>query len=77
MRDGRRWSWGALAITVGLAVLSPHPQLLQYLLLCAGAFTLYLAFVSQDGIKLARPVALRRLGAAALAVALGFLIGAV
>ena len=44
MRDGKRWSWGALALTVGLAVLSPHPQLLQYLLLCAGAFALYLAF---------------------------------
>ena len=33
MRDGRRWAWGALAIAVGLAVLSPHPQLLQYMLL--------------------------------------------
>ena len=33
MRDGRIWAWGGLAIIVGLAVLSPHPQLLQYLLL--------------------------------------------
>ncbi len=37
MRDGKLWSWGALAITVGLAVLSPHPQLLQYMLLCGGS----------------------------------------
>ena len=40
IRDGRIWAWGALAITIGLAVLSPHPQLLQYLLLAAGAFAL-------------------------------------
>ena len=77
MRDGKKWTWGALSVTIGLAVLSPHPQLLQYLLLGSGAFALYLAFVSQDGVKLARPVALRRVGAAALAVALGFLMGAV
>ena len=44
IRDGRLWAWGALAITIGLAVLSPHPQLLQYLLLTCGAFALYLAF---------------------------------
>ena len=77
VRDGKRWSWGALAVTIGLAVLSPHPQLLQYLLLGAGAFALYLAFVTQDGVKLPRPVALRRIGAAAIAVAIGFLMGAV
>ena len=40
IRDGRHWAWGALAITVGLAVLSPHPQLLQYMLLTSGAFAL-------------------------------------
>jgi len=44
VRDGRAWAWGGLAISVGLAVLSPHPQLLQYLLLVSGAFALYLAF---------------------------------
>src|SRR5215207_3875965 len=43
IRDGRNWSWGALALTVGLAILSPHPQLLQYLLLTSGAFALFLA----------------------------------
>ena len=40
VHDGKRWAWGALAIVIGLAVLSPHPQLLQYLLLAAGAFAL-------------------------------------
>jgi hypothetical protein len=43
VRDGRMAAWGALAILVGLAVLSPHPQLLQYLLLASGAFALYVA----------------------------------
>jgi hypothetical protein len=36
VRDGRAWSWGALAIAVTFAILTPHPQLLQYLLLVAG-----------------------------------------
>ena len=49
IRDGRIWAWGALAITIGLAVLSPHPQLLQYLLLTAGAFALYVAFANHPG----------------------------
>lgn len=43
VRDGRRWAWGALAFVVGLGVLSPHPQLLQYLLLTSGAFALFVA----------------------------------
>jgi hypothetical protein len=77
VRDGRSWAWGALAITVGLGVLSPHPQLLQYMLLVAGSFGLFLAFADAGGGKLARPVALRRLGASAAAVVLGFAIGAI
>src|ERR1035437_1424072 len=44
MRDGRRWAWGALALVVGLTVLTPHPQLLQYTLLASGAWALFLAF---------------------------------
>src|SRR5262245_28706377 len=30
VRDGKLWALGAFAITIGLGVLSPHPQLLQY-----------------------------------------------
>src|SRR6476661_9748156 len=30
IRDGRNWAWGGLALVIGAAVLSPHPQLLQY-----------------------------------------------
>jgi len=78
IRDGRRWTWGALAIAIGLAVLSPHPQLLQYLLLTAGAFALYLAFVGDEGRdRLPMSVAIRRLALAAGSVGLGALIGAI
>ena len=78
IRDGRLWAWGGVAIAVGLAVLSPHPQLLQYMLLTCGAFALYVAFADHPGTgKLARNAVLARLGMAAAAVAVGFLIGAV
>lgn len=77
MRDGKRWAWGALAITVGLAVLSPHPQLLQYLLLTSGAFALYLAFADTGAGRLDRSLAMRRLGLALGAVVIGLLIGAI
>ena len=78
IRDGRAWAWGGMAISVGLAVLSPHPQLLQYLLLASGSFALYLAFSArEDGTVLPRPVAIRRLAYALGAVLLGGVIGAV
>ncbi len=77
VRDGRRWAWGVLAVVVGLAVLSPHPQLLQYLLLTAGAWALFLAFGGVGAEKLARPDALKRLGLAFVAVVIGGAIGAV
>lgn len=78
VRDGRAWAWGALAITVTLGVLSPHPQLLQYMLLTTGAYALFAAFSRREpDERLPRSVALRRLGLAALAVALGMLGGAI
>jgi hypothetical protein len=78
MRDGRAWSWGAFALTVGLALLSPHPQLLQYLLLTSGAFALYLAMGTDTrGVKLDRRVAVRRLAFALVAVLVGMAIGAI
>jgi len=77
VRDGRNWAWGALAITVGLAVLSPHPQLLQYMLLVCGSFGLFLAFADTGAGVLPRATALRRLGASAVAVILGFAMGAI
>jgi hypothetical protein len=78
IRDGKLWAWGATAIAIGLAVLSPHPQLLQYLLLTAGAFALFIAFADLPGYgALPRDVAIKRLGLAIGAVAIGMLIGAV
>jgi hypothetical protein len=44
IRDDRRWAWGMFALTVGLAVLSPHPQLLQFMLLVSGCFALFLVW---------------------------------
>jgi hypothetical protein len=75
--DGKQWAWGALAIVIGLAVLSPHPQLLQYLLLASGAFALFVAFSEFGGVKLDRPVAIRRLALAAGSIVLGGAIGAI
>ncbi|HEX5830974.1 MAG TPA: YfhO family protein [Gemmatimonadaceae bacterium] len=78
VRDGRAWAWGALALTVMLAVLTPHPQLLQYLLLVAGAWALFVACSRlKTGEALARSVALRRLAVAGAMVGLGMLGGAV
>jgi hypothetical protein len=78
VRDGRPWAWGALALTITLAVLTPHPQLLQYLLLTSGAYALFVAFSRPETREaLPRPVALRRLGLAAVAVAIGLLGGAI
>jgi hypothetical protein len=77
IRRGRNWSWGALALIIGLCVLSPHPQLLQYTLLASGAYALFLALSTLDGVKLPPGVAIKRLAAALAAVFVGLAIGAV
>ena len=78
VRDGRMRAFGVFALVVGLAVLSPHPQLLQYMLLLSGSFALYLAFSAGDkGATLPRNIAYTRLGLSAAAVAVGMFMGAV
>ena len=77
IRGGKSWAYGAFALVVGLCVLSPHPQLLQYMLLASGAYALFLAFAGIDAIKLPRDVAIRRLVGALIAVVVGIAIGAV
>jgi hypothetical protein len=78
VREGHPWAWGALALTITLAVLTPHPQLLQYLLLVTGAYALFVAFSrTETGDVLPRSVALRRLGVASVAVSVGLLGGAI
>jgi hypothetical protein len=78
IRDGRHWAWGGIALTVGLAVLSPHPQLLQYMLLTTGAFGLFLTLTTRaDGTRLTRREGVTRLALALGAVVLGGAIGAI
>ncbi|MBA3670579.1 MAG: hypothetical protein H0W68_00970 [Gemmatimonadaceae bacterium] len=78
MRDGRRWAWGALALVVGLGVLSPHPQLMQYFLLTSGAFALFLAFgEDSNGGPIDRRTGVRRLAFALGAVLVGMAIGGI
>ena len=87
VRDGRRSAWGLLALVVGLAVLSPHPQLLQYMLLTTGAYTLFLVFTPASvpggsaSASLATPAAATsrytKLGLALASVVVGGAIGAI
>lgn len=77
IRDGKAWSYGALAIVIGLACLSPHPQLFQYMLLVSGAFALWLAFGSDNAPALERRLAFKRLGGSLVAVCLGTVMGAI
>ena len=77
VRDGRHWPWSVFAGVVGLAFIS-HPQLFQYLLILAGAYTLFLAFAEVPGYpRLERSVAVRRIAIALGAVVLGCLLGAI
>jgi len=75
MRD-RRWSgYGIVALSVGLALLSPHAQMTFYLLIAAGLFALYLAFGEvSDRTTIDR---IRSLALALAAVVVGFGVGAI
>jgi hypothetical protein len=77
IRDGRNYAWGVLAIVVGLAVLSPHPQLLQYMLLMTGAFALFLALGWGIDTPVPRREGMKRLGFALGSVGLGMAMGAI
>jgi hypothetical protein len=76
VRD-RRWEgYALLALAVGLALLSPHPQMAQYALIAAGIFTLYLAF-GEPSDKRSWRDRLMPLGLALAAVIVGVGIGAI
>lgn len=77
VRDGRAWAWGPLALVVGLAVLSPHPQLLQYMLLVTGAFAVFLSLGFASDAPIARKTGVLRLAAALGSVAVGMVMGAI
>ena len=75
IRDGKLWGYGLAALTVGLSILTPHPQMTYYLLVAAAIWVLYLLFSDPDRrAVLARPAVL---GLSAGAVLLGLGIGAV
>ena len=75
IRDGRLSGAAVLAISVGLAILSPQLQMAYYLMLAAGLFALYLAFLDPD--RPARRTAVLRLAGALGAVLLGGAIAAI
>jgi len=77
MRAQRRWAWGVFSLVIGLAVLTPHPQLLQYLLIACGAWAVFLAFGGTGADAVPRRAALQRLAMALGAVVVGGAIGAI
>jgi hypothetical protein len=62
---------------VGLGVLTPHPQLLQYMLLAGGAYALWTAYFEGGEGAPARDVATKRLGLSLGSILIGFAIGAI
>lgn len=75
IRDGRISGAAILATSVGLAILSPQLQMAYYLMLAAGLFALYLAFLDPE--RPARRVAVLRLAGSLGAVMLGGAIAAI
>jgi hypothetical protein len=72
----RRWSgYALLALTVGLALLSPHFQMTYYMLIATGLFALYVTFGDQN--LLGTPSRVRALALALGAVVLGFGVAAI
>lgn len=54
IRD-RRWEgYGVFALTVGLSLLSPHPQMAQYFLIATGLYALYQVTTMPDGTTMVR-----------------------
>ncbi len=75
IRDRRLSGYGVLAITVGLAMLSPQYQMAYYALVASAMWTVYLVFFDPD-----RPAGIRwpvELGFAAGAVLLGLGVAAI
>ncbi len=75
IRERRYEGYGLMALAIGLAMLSPHPQMTQYMLIAAGLFTLYLAFGEKTERSL--PMRFMHVALAFAAVVVGFGIGAI
>lgn len=73
IRHGRLGGFGAFALVIGLAMLSPHYQMTYYLLVASGLLALWLTFGDPER---SRPRALvQDLGGAAVGAGLGIGIG--
>ncbi|KTD82774.1 YfhO family protein [Legionella waltersii] len=77
LRDGKKWAWGLISITTGLAVLSPHPQLFQYMLISSAAWSLYLVYSIYKEKTTPVSLIIKRLCLALAFVSLGICIGAI
>src|SRR5687768_10396512 len=75
VRDGRAWAWGMIALVTGLAIMTPHNQMVYYLALFSIPFTIWIALRGRDE-PLGTPVAIRRVLIAGAAAALGLGIAA-
>jgi hypothetical protein len=75
VRDGRAWAWGIIALITGLAILTPHYQMVYYLALFCIPFTIWIALRGGEE-PLARPLATRRVLIASVAAVLGLAIAA-
>jgi hypothetical protein len=75
VRDGRAWAWGMIALVTGLAILTPHNQMVYYLALFCIPFTIWIALRGSEE-PLTRPVATRRVLIAGVAAAMGLAIAA-
>lgn len=76
VRDGRAWAWGMIALITGLAILTPHYQMVYYLALLCVPFTIWIALGGRDQ-PTVRAVAARRVLIAGGAAVLGLAIAAV
>jgi len=74
VRDARAWAWGMIALVTGLAILTPHNQMVYYLALFAIPFTIWMALHAEPPIE--RGVAARRVLLAGGAALLGLGIAA-
>ncbi|MGQ0712418.1 MAG: YfhO family protein [Gemmatimonadaceae bacterium] len=75
VRDGRAWAWGMIALVTGLAILTPHNQMVYYLALLCIPFTIWMALRGGEE-RPPTPVATRRILIAGAAAALGVGIAA-
>ena len=75
LRDKKIGGYFVVALAVGLGFLSPHPQMLYYMLVASGLFALYLTFGKHGLASWKRSLA--ELAGAMGSVFLGFGIGAI